>query len=175
VGRIYQQAFIDTYSAVAFAKLYTTKHPINSADLLNDQVLPFFDQYEIPLLRLLTDRGTEFCGRADAHDYELFLALNDIEHSRTKAKSPQTNGICERFQKTVLDEFYRIVFRRKTYLTLEELQKDLNEWLQTYNTQHPHQGKRCRGKTPMTTLLENLPLAKEKQLDMNKGDLPMAA
>jgi len=175
VGRIYQQTFIDTYSAVAFAKLYTTKHPINSADLLNDQVLPFFDQYEIPLLRVLTDRGTEFCGRADAHDYELFLALNDIEHSRTKAKSPQTNGICERFQKTVLDEFYRIAFRRKIYLTLEELQKDLNEWLQTYNTQRPHQGKRCQGKTPMTTLLENLPLAKEKQLDMNNEDLPMAA
>jgi len=175
VGRIYQQTFIDTYSAVAFAKLYTTKHPINSADLLNDQVLPFFDQYEIPLLRVLTDRGTEFCGRADAHDYELFLALNDIEHSRTKAKSPQTNGICERFQKTVLDEFYRIAFRRKIYLALEELQKDLNEWLQTYNTQRPHQGKRCQGKTPMTTLLENLPLAKDKLLDMNNGDLPMAA
>ena len=113
VGRIYQQTFIDTYSAVAFAKLYITRQPINSANLLNDQVLPFFNQHEIPLLRVLTDRGTEFCGRADAHDCELFLALNDIEHSRTKAKGPQTNGICERFQKTILDEFYRIVFRRK--------------------------------------------------------------
>jgi hypothetical protein len=175
VGRIYQQTFIDTYSAVAFAKLYTTKQPINAADLLNDQVLPFFDQHELRLLRVLTDRGTEFCGRADAHDYELFLALNDIEHSRTKAKSPQTNGICERFQKTVLDEFYRIAFRRKIYATLEELQKDLNEWLQVYNTQHPHQGKRCQGRTPLTTFLENLPLEKEKLLDMNNGDLPMAA
>lgn len=175
VGRIYQQRFIDTYSAVAFAKLYTTKQPINAADLLNDQVLPFFDQHEIPLLRVLTDRGTEFCGRADAHDYELFLALNDIEHSRTKAKSPQTNGICERFQKTVLDEFYRIAFRRKIYLTLEELQKDLNEWLQVYNSQRPHQGKRCQGRTPMGTFQENLVLAKEKRLDMNNGDLPMAA
>jgi transposase InsO family protein len=175
VGRIYQQTFIDTYSAVAFAKLYTTKQPINSADLLNDQVLPFFDQHELPLLRVLTDRGTEFCGRADAHDYELFLALNDIEHSRTKAKSPQTNGICERFQKTVLDEFYRIAFRRKIYPTLEELQRDLFEWLESYNTQRPHQGKRCQGKTPMITFLENLPLAKEKLLDMNNGELPMAA
>ena len=175
VGRIYQQTFIDTYAAVAFAKLYTTKQPINAADLLNDQVLPFFDQHELPLLRVLTDRGTEFCGRADAHDYELFLALNDIEHSRTKAKSPQTNGICERFQKTVLDEFYRIAFRRKIYTTIEELQKDLSEWLEYYNTQRPHQGKRCQGKTPMATFLENLPLAKEKLLDKNNGGLPMAA
>jgi len=175
VGRIYQQTFIGAYSAVAFAKLYTTKHAVNSADLLKDQVLPFFDQHKIPLLRVLTDRGTEFCGRVDAHDYELFLALNDIEHSRTKAKSPQTNGICERFQKTVLDEFYRIAFRRKIYLTLEELQKDLYEWLQSYNTQCPHQGKRCQGKTPLTTFLQNLLLAKEKRLDMNNGELPMAA
>jgi transposase InsO family protein len=175
VGRIYQQSFIDSFAAVAFAKLYTTKQPINAADLLNDQVLPFFDQQELPLLRVLTDRGTEFCGRADAHDYELFLALNDIEHSRTKAKSPQTNGICERFQKTVLDEFYRIAFRRIIYTTLEELQKDLNEWLAYYNTQRPHQGKRCQGKTPMATFLENLPLAKEKLLDMNNAGLPMAA
>lgn len=175
MGRIYQQTFIGAYSAVAFAKLYTTKHAVNSADLLKDQVLPFFDQHKIPLLRVLTDRGTEFCGRVDAHDYELFLALNDIEHSRTKAKSPQTNGICERFQKTVLDEFYRIAFRRKIYLTLEELQKDLYEWLQSYNTQRPHQGKRCQGKTPLTTFLQNLLLAKEKRLDMNNGELPMAA
>ena len=127
VGRIYQQTFIDTYSAVGFAKLYTSKHPINSADLLNDRIIPFFDQHGIELLRVLTDRGTEFCGRADSHDYELFLALNDIDHSKTKAKNPQTNGICERFQKTILDEFYHIAFRKKIYLTVEELQNDLDD------------------------------------------------
>jgi transposase InsO family protein len=106
VGRIYQQTFIDTYSAVGFAKLYTSKVPINSADLLNDRVIPFFDKYGIPILRVLTDRGTEFCGKPDKHDYELFLALNDIDHTKTKAKNPQTNGICERFHKTMLEEFY---------------------------------------------------------------------
>ena len=138
-------------------------------------MLPFFDQYDVPLLRVLTDRGTEFCGRADAHDYELFLALNDIEHSRTKTKSPQTNAICERFQKTALDGFYRIALRRKIYTTLEELQKDLNEWLGYCYTQRPHQGKRCQGKTPVARFLENLPLAKEILFDMKNGELPMAA
>lgn len=88
VGRIYQQTFIDTYSAVAFAKLYTTKHPINAAGLLNDRVISFYEEHGISLLRILTDRGTEFCGKPDTHDYQLFLALNDIDHSRTKAKSP---------------------------------------------------------------------------------------
>jgi len=176
VGRIYQQTFIDTYSAVGFAKLYTSKTPINSADLLNDRVIPFFDKYAIPLLRILTDRGTEFCGKADAHDYELFLAINDIDHSKTKVKNPQSNGICERFHKTILDEFYSIAFRKKIYLTLVELQEDLDSWLLKYNNHRPHQGKRCQGRTPTETFLENLPLAKEKMLDMESNDrLALAA
>lgn len=94
VGRVYQQTFVDTYSKVAFAKLYTTKTPITSADLLNDKVLPFFESHDLPMLRILTDRGTEYCGKAEQHDYELYLALNDIEHTKTKAQHPQTNGIC---------------------------------------------------------------------------------
>jgi transposase InsO family protein len=170
VGRIYQQTFIDTYSAVGFAKLYTSKVPINAADLLNDRVMPFFDKHELPLLRILTDRGTEFCGKPDTHDYQLFLALNDIDHTRTKAKNPQTNGICERFHKTILDEFYKIAFRKKIYLTLDELQEDLDEWLAKYNLRRTHQGKRCQGKTPMKTFMENLPLAKEKMLCIESED-----
>jgi len=175
VGRIYQQTFVDTYAAVASAKLYTSKHPINSAELLNDRVIPFFDRHQIPLLRILTDRGTEFCGKPDTHEYELFLALNDIDHSKTKAKNPQSNGICERFQRTVLDEFYRIAFRKKIYMTLDELQKDLDDWIDDYNTKRPHQGKRCQGKTPMETFLENVPLAKEKILDMKEDNMTLAA
>ena len=168
VGRIYQQTFIDTYSAVGFAKLYTTKAPINSADLLNDRVIPLFDKFGIPVLRILTDRGTEFCGKPDTHDYQLFLAINDIEHTKTKVKNPQSNGICERFHKTMLDEFYSIAFRKKIYLGLEELQQDLDDWLERYNINRTHQGKRCQGRTPMETFLENLPLAKEKMLGMEE-------
>ena len=123
VGRIYQQTFVDTYSKVAFAKLYTTKTPITAADMLNDKVLPFFEQYELPMLRILTDRGTEYCGRIDQHDYQLYLAINDIDHTKTKAMSPQTNGICERFHKTILNEFYQITFRKKLYDSIETLQK----------------------------------------------------
>jgi len=165
VGRIYQQTFIDTFSAVGFAKLYTTKQPINSADLLNDRVIPFFEEHDVALLRVLTDRGTEFCGKPDSHDYQLFLAINDIDHTRTKVKNPQSNGICERFHRTILEEFYSIAFRKKIYLGLEELQQDLDAWLDYYNTRRPHQGKRCQGNTPTETFLQNRPLAIEKMLD----------
>src|ERR1700759_3088172 len=125
VGRIYQQTFIDTYAKVAFAKLYDRKTPITAAEILNDRVVPFYDEHGIRLSRVLTDRGTEFCG-TQSHEYELYLAVEDIDHSRTKTKSPQTNGICERFHRTVLDEFYRIAFRKKIYQAIDELQTDLD-------------------------------------------------
>lgn len=86
VGCIYQQTFVDTYSKVTFAKLYISKTPITSADLLNDKVLSFFTQQQLPMLRILTDRGTEYCGRMDQHDYQLYLAINDIDHTKTKAQ-----------------------------------------------------------------------------------------
>jgi transposase InsO family protein len=164
VGRIYQQTFIDTYSKVAFAKLYDRKTPITAADLLNDRVVPFFDEHEIPLSRMLTDRGTEYCGTPEHHEYELYLAVENIDHTRTKVKSPQTNGICERFHKTVLNEFYRVAFRKKLYPTLEELQRDLDTWLEEYNERRPHQGRWCYGKTPLQTFVDAVPLAKEKIL-----------
>lgn len=165
VGRIYQQTFVDTYSKIAFAKLYTTKTPITSADLLNDKVLPFFEEQELPLLRILTDRGTEYCGKTESHDYQLYLALNDIDHTKTKARSPQTNGICERFHKTVLQEFYQVTFRKKIYEDLEELQIDLDEWLAYYNNDRTHQGKMCCGRTPLETLEDGKNLWKSKNLN----------
>lgn len=164
VGRIYQQTFVDTYSKIAFAKLYTTKTPITAADMLNDRVLPFFDQQELPMLRILTDRGTEYCGRVEHHDYQLYLAINDIDHTKTKAMSPQTNGICERFHKTILNEFYQITFRKKLYSSLDELQKDLDEWINYYNNERTHQGKMCCGRTPMETLLDGKTIWVEKNL-----------
>lgn len=164
VGRIYQQTFVDTYSKVAFAKLYDRKTPITAADLLNDRVIPFFDACDVKLLRVLTDRGTEYCGNPEHHEYELYLAVEDVDHSRTKTKSPQTNGIVERLHKTMLNEFYRIAFRKKIYRSIAELQADLDEWVTSYNEQRPHQGRWCFGKTPMQTFVDATPLAKEKMI-----------
>ena len=165
VGRIYQQTFIDTYAKVAFAKLYDRKNALVAADILNDRVTPFFEQFEIPLLRILTDRGTEYCGKREDHEYQLYLSIEDIDHSKTKARSPQTNGICERFNKTVLQEFYQVAFRKKVYNSLDELQKDLDIWIEYYNQERTHSGKYCFGKTPMQTFLDSIPRAKEKMLN----------
>ena len=85
VGRIYQQTFVDTYARVAICKLYTEKTAITTADLLNDRVIPFFAEHKIDLLRILTDRGTEYCGKVENHAYQLYLAVEDVDHSRTKA------------------------------------------------------------------------------------------
>jgi transposase InsO family protein len=164
VGRIYQQTFIDTYSKVAFAKLYDRKTALTAADLLNDRVVPFFDAQEVKLCRVLTDRGTEYCGSPEHHEYELYLAVEDVDHSRTKTKNPQTNGIVERFHKTVLNEFYRVAFRKRIYGSLAELQADLDGWIKSYNEERPHQGRWCFGKTPMRTFLDAVPLAQEKMI-----------
>ena len=167
VGRVYQQTFIDTYSRVAFAKLYDRKNALVAADLLNDRVVPFFDENEIPLLRVLTDRGTEYCGKREHHEYQLYLAVENIDRTKTKARSPQTNGICERFHKTILQEFYQIAIRKKIYNTIEELQADLDDWIEHYNHERPHSGRYCYGKTPMATFEDTLDSAKEKMLDYN--------
>jgi len=164
VGRIYQQTFIDTYAKVAFAKLYDRKTALTAADLLNDRVVPFYDAQEVKLTRVLTDRGTEYCGNPEHHEYELYLAIEDVDHSRTKAKNPQTNGIVERFHKTVLDEFYRVAFRKRIYSSVAELQIDLDAWIKSYNEDRPHQGRWCFGKTPMQTFLDAVPIARDKMI-----------
>ena len=165
VERIYQQTYVDTYSKVAHAKLYATKTPITAADLLNDRVLPFMEANDLPVLRILTDRGTEYCGKAETHDYQLYLAVNQVEHTKTKVKSPQTNGICERFHRTILNELYRVTFRKNLYENIEQLQKELDIWLEYYNNERTHQGKMCCGRTPMQTLLDGKQIWMEKFVD----------
>ncbi len=165
VGRVYQQTFVDTYSKVAACKLYNMKTPITAADLLNDKVLPLFDEHEVPMLRMLTDRGTEYCGKVDQHDYQLFLAIKNIDHTKTKARHPQTNGIVERFHKTILNEFYQTAFRKKIYSSLDELQVDLDNWISYYNTKRTHQGKMCYGRTPWQTFLDGKEIVKQKIIE----------
>lgn len=165
VGRIYQQTFIDTYTKTAFAKLYDRKTALVAADLLNDQVVPFFEQEDVRLLRVLTDRGTEYCGALEHHEYELYLAIEDIDHTKTRARRPQTNGICERFHRTIQEEFYQVAFRKKLYHSLAEVQADLDDWLWHYNHERTHSGKYCFGRTPYQTFQESKQLARDKMLD----------
>lgn len=164
VGRIYLQSVANTYSKVGFGKLYSSKLPMTAADVLNDRVLPFFEDQQVPVLRIMTDCGTEYCGSVGTHACELFLALNDIEHTRTKVRSPQTNGICERFHRTVLDESLRVALRRKLYTNVESLQRGLGVFLARYNTERPNRGKHCDGRTQTQTFEDGRKLVEEKTL-----------
>lgn len=151
IGRIYLQAVVDTYSSFGFAKLYTSKRQETAADMLNDRVLPFYEQHKLTVEAILTDNGTEFKGRPMIHLYEIFLELNDIEHRTTKVGNPRTNGFVERFNRTLLDEFFRTCFRKKLYTSADELQVDLDKWVDHYNHERPHRGYRNLGRRPIET------------------------
>lgn len=151
VGRVYLQAVVDTYGSFAFGKLYTSKRPETAADVLYDRVLPFYEENDICIENILTDNGTEFKGRPTIHLYEIFLELNDINHRKTKVASPRTNGFVERFNRTILDEFFRTAFRKKLYESVSALQEDLDKWLHYYNYDRPHRGYRNQGRRPFET------------------------
>lgn len=151
VGRVYLHAVVDTYSSFAFGFLHTSKQPEAAAAVLHNDVLPFYKSKELAIQALLTDNGREFCGK-DTHPYEIYLALNDIEHRRTKVRKPQTNGFVERFNRTVLEEFFRTAFRTKLYESVQALQEDLDKWLAHYNTERPHLGYRNMGRRPIETI-----------------------
>ena len=170
VGQIYQQTFIDTYTKVAFCKLYNRKKALVAAHILNDKVIPFFDGQGIPLLRILTDRGSEYCGKREHHEYQLYSDLENIAHSKTKARSAQSNGICERLNKTCKDAFYSVAFGKKVYHNIDEIQLDLDEWLWQYNHERTHSGKYFYGKTPMQTFTDSISLAKDKLFGYNVSD-----
>lgn len=163
VGRIYLQAVVDTYGSYAFGKLYTSKHPITAVDVLNDRALPFYRSHGISVEHILTDNGREYCGRAMIHPYQIFLELHDIAHRKTKVATPRTNGFVERFNRTVLDEFFSETFRKKLYASVDELQADLDKWLEYYNTERPHRGYRNMGRRPIETIEMGKKLREGKQ------------
>ena len=109
----------------------------------------------MPVQGVLTDNGREYCGRPERHPYELLLALHDIEHRRTKIRSPRTNGFVERMNRTLLDECFRIK-GPTTWISPQEIQRDLDQYLSFYNLKRSHQGYRLKGRTPAQALREAL-------------------
>jgi transposase InsO family protein len=154
IGRIYLQAVVDTFGSFAFGKLYTSKLPETAVDILYDRVLPFYREQGLEVEHILTDNGREYCGRPMIHPYQIFIEFNDITHRKTKVATPRTNGFVERFNRTVLDEFFRETFRSKFYGSVEELQQDLDQWVHYYNYERPHRGYRNRGRRPIETIEE---------------------
>ncbi|GAB6176155.1 IS481 family transposase [Desulfobaculum senezii] len=162
VGRVYLHVVVDSFSSYAFGFLHTSKRPEAAVSVLHNDVMPFYEEKEIAVSAVLTDNGREFCG-TETHPYELYLSLNEIEHRRTKVRSPRTNGFVERFNGTVLDEFFREAFRTTLYETVEALQADLDTWLTYYNTERSHQGYRSMGRRPIETINEYLESVREER------------
>jgi transposase InsO family protein len=150
LGRIYQQAGIDAYSSFGFAKVYTNKTVISAINFLKTKVLPIYRQFNIPLDRILTDNGKEYTTHwaNGKHEYEKFLKENIIRHTKIKPRTPQSNGIVERFNRTLLEEFYQIAMMKKVYSSLSELQDDLDKFIYYYNFKRTNQGYRLKGKIP---------------------------
>ncbi|CAH2031320.1 IS481 family transposase [Trichlorobacter ammonificans] len=171
VGKVYLQSVIDCYSRYAWGKLYTNKLPVTAVHVLNEDVLPFFEEHDARISTILSDNGREFCGRPDNHPYELFLQLEEIEHRTTKVRRPQSNGFVERLHRTLLDEHFRVMGRTKWYESLDEMQTDLDTYLKTYNYDRPHQGRNMLGRTPYTVFIDGLP----KNDDSDTEDYKLAA
>ena len=168
VGKVYLQSAIDCHSRYAWGRLYTSQLPVTAVHLMNNEVLPTFDAHDATITTVLSDNGREFCGRGDRHPYELFLQLEGITHRTTRVRRPQSNGFVERLHRTLLDEHFRVMGRKKFYETTEEMQVDLDTYLKTYNHNRPHQGRGMNGRTPMKAFTDGLP-KKEKPKKIDKA------
>lgn len=164
VGRIYLLSVLDCYSRSVWARFYTRKLPLTAVQILNNDVLPFFEKQRAKVVTVLNDNDREFCGREDRHPYELFLQLEGIEHRTTKVRRPQSNAFIERFHRTLLEEHLRIQGRTKWYETVEEMQVDLDIYLVQYNTKRPHQGRGMDGRVPYQVFKEGLPKKTKKKV-----------
>ena len=150
-GRVYLHAVVDTYGSYAFGFLHVSKQPEAAVAVLHNEVLPFYRDLGLEVGAVLTDNGREFCG-TERHPYELYLALDDVEHRKTKVRSPRTNGFVERFNGTVLEEFFHPAMHQKLFESVEALQADLDAWLAHYNRERPHLGYRNQGRRPWETV-----------------------
>ncbi|GHT52479.1 IS481 family transposase [Spirochaetia bacterium] len=163
IGKIYLQTVVDCHSRFAWGHLYTSKVPVTAVHVLNDKVLPFFEEQNCPVSTVLSDNGREYCGRPEQHPFELFLQLENIEHRTTQVRRPQSNGIVERLHRTLLDEHFRIQGRVKFYESIEEMQVDLDNYLHTYNYDRAHQGRNMNGRTPYQAFVEGIPTTSLKE------------
>ena len=162
LGEVYQQTFIDAYSKMAFAKLYTRKHGECSIEMLKNTVLPWFTDKGISIEQVLTDKGAEFYGSSNGGDqYQTLLKSMNVEHIKMRAyNSPEVNGICARFHSVQKSHLYDLLLRSKSFTQLVELEQELANWLTIYNTETPHQERYCYGKTPAETFQQSVHLSK---------------
>jgi len=145
VGRIYQITGIDLCSRFGWAKLYTTKDQSSTIDFVENTLLPKFFLNEVEIESVLSDNGTEFTGSK----FREMLEAYEIKHHRIPRGKPIFNGYCERFQRTINEEFYQKQFRVRFFASLKELQTELDKYLVKYNFERTHYGISKKGEIPV--------------------------
>ena len=156
LGRIYQQAGIDAYAGFDFAKVYIDRMAISAINFLKTRVLPVYRQFNIPLDRILIGNGKEYTTHwpKAKHGYEEFLKENNIRYCKIKPRTPQSNGIVERFNRVLMEVYYQIAMTKKIYSSLCELQDDLDKFICYFNFKRPNQGYRRKGKMPYQKIFD---------------------
>jgi len=156
LGRIYQQTGMDAYSNFGFAKVYLDKKAESAIDFVKTKVQPIYGMFQIPLDRILTDNGKEYTThwKNGKHDYETFLNSQGIRHTKIKPRCPKSNGMVERFNRTLLEEFYQIAMIKNVYTSIDQLQDDLDSFIYYYNFKRTNQGYRLKGKIPYQKFLD---------------------
>ena len=162
---------LDGFSRYVWARLYTSKLPVTAVQVLNNHVLPFFEEQGAKVQTVLSGNGREYCGRPDKHPYELFLQLEEIKHRTTKVGRPQSNGFIER----LLEEHLRIKGRTTCYESVEEMQKDLDGYLQTYNTRRPRRGCGMKGRTLYEVFKAGIPRKRRTRKPSAREEVKTAA
>ena len=158
------QSVVDAHCSLGFGKLYLSKVPMTAVDVLHDRVLPFYEEHGVDVQHALTDNGREFCGKPLQHPYELYLTISQIDHRRIEPGSPESTGFCARFQRTVKEEFFAVAFRKTFYESVAQLQTDLDQYLEFYNRERPHQGYRTKGRTPHQAFMDGVTLTPSEEV-----------
>lgn len=148
VGKVWQFTAVDTATRWAVIWLHAGERTAQAAAAFLDVAIDRFAQAGIELSGVLTDRGHEFKGRT----FQNHASDLGIEQTFTPPRSPNFNAVCERFQGTVLEEFYRPAFHRQFFTSAAALDAQLQPWLDRYNTRRRNHGDFMAGRRPIDLL-----------------------
>ena len=146
--RPWMYAVVDTFGSYAFAFLRKTKSSGSAEELLDENVLPFYRELDLPIGAALSGNPPEFWGRLPfSHD-----ATTGTDH----LPQIRANGFMDRFRATVMGEFFRVSTRDRLHSSFEAQRAALDTWLVHYNTERPHLGYPNYGRTPVEVIRQFL-------------------
>jgi hypothetical protein len=158
-GCIYVETVVDRDSSIAFAKVYSRKNATNALDILASRVAPLFERQGIAIKEIHTRKTSEYCGLLSVHPFEYFLATSHIQHLPMDQPSHPNNFLCEQFYRVLLKEFFLPALRRRFQVSLDDLQKDLDTFVEAHNAAQIKHGNGMKsGLHPTANFPANFPV-----------------